>query len=148
MKKLKGATSRRQSRCFAMQALYQWQVNPVPLEELIRHLQEEDDFSRCDIDYFKELLMGSVNHIAQIDEAMSPCLDRSIDELNPVELAALRVAIFELMHRLDVPYRVVINEALEIVKQFGSDQGHKYVNAVLDKLAPKLREAEIASKKN
>lgn len=142
MKRSNGAKPRRQARCFAMQALYQWQVNPVPIEQLIHHFEQNDDSSSCDIEYFKVLLMGSVSHLAKLDELMASCLDRPIDELNPVELATLRVSIFELMYRLDVPYRVVINEALEIVKQFGSDQGHKYVNAVLDKLAPKLREAE------
>ena len=143
MKKNNGAKPRRQARCFAMQALYQWQVNPLPLEELMRNFHEADGFSSCDTEYFKALLTGCVNHLTALDELMSPCLDRPIDELNPVELATLRVSIFELKYQLDVPYRVVINEALEIVKQFGSDQGHKYVNAILDKLAPKLREAEF-----
>lgn len=138
---------RHQARCFAMQALYQWQLNPLPVIEFIACFREDNDLSTADSSYFEELLGGTINHLADIDLVMSPHLDRPIDELNPVELAALRFSVYELKYRLDIPYRVVINEALDVTKQYGSDQGYKYVNAVLDKCIPHLRADELVKNK-
>jgi len=100
-----------------------------------------------DLAYFQSLVKGTLNNIHEIDADITPTLDRDIKDLNPVELAILRISTYELAHQPDVPYRVVINEALELAKSFGAEQGHKYVNAVLDKLAIQLRPSEIRTKK-
>jgi len=135
---------RHQARAAAMQALYQWQYTQHSEAELIQHCLAEGEPDQLDVEYFKILVEGTVNHIDEIDTAIKPTLDRDIHNLNPVELAILRVSTYELAHQPDVPYRVVINEALELAKTFGADQGHKYVNAILDKLATTLRENTAA----
>ena len=147
MKSSKKIKPRRQARCYAMQALYQWHLNATLPSDLITHFEQDNDILDADVNYFKMLLEGTISHVADIDATMTPFLDRPIVELNPVELAVLRFSVYELKYHLDIPYRVVINEALEVVKQFGSDQGYKYVNAILDKIAPTLREAEYQANK-
>lgn len=135
--------ARRKSRVFAMQALYQWLMsgnNPVEVESQIL---EEADLSKFDVDYFRQLFMGVVKNVDALDEAMTPYLDRSVAELTPIELSILRLAVYELTYSLDVPYRVVINEALELTKQFGAADGFKYVNGVLDKVAKAIRSSEM-----
>jgi len=125
-----------------MQALYQWHYTTPSATELIQEFLQASEPAKLDRLYFETLVKGTVNSIDAIDADIKPTLDRDIKDLNPVELAILRVSTYELAHQLDVPYRVVINEALELAKSFGADQGHKYVNAVLDKLAAKLRSSD------
>jgi len=138
---------RHNARKAAMQALYQWQFTSHSATELIQQYLEDNVSNVLDLAYFQSLVKGTLNSIHEIDADITPTLDRDIKDLNPVELAILRISTYELAHQPDVPYRVVINEALELAKSFGSDQGHKYVNAVLDKLAIQLRPSEIRAKK-
>jgi len=130
---------RRKARSLAVQALYQWEVTRDPINLIELHFLEDTNLKKLDVGYFSELLHGVVNNIEIINDEMIPVLDRDLEKLNTVELSILRLAIFELLKRLDVPYRVVINEALELAKIFGSQEGFKYVNGVLDKVAKKIR---------
>ncbi|WP_423062733.1 transcription antitermination factor NusB [Candidiatus Paracoxiella cheracis] len=131
--------SRHNARRYAVQALYQWYFNETNPEEIIRQFTEEADHHEVDMVYFKDLVTGTIQHIAMIDELMITRLDRGIKNLNPVELSILRLAVYELVHCKDIPYKVVINEALELTKEFGAKEGYKYVNGVLDAIAPKIR---------
>ena len=122
-----------------MQAVYQWQMTGQESNEIDRQFHEEADLSKADDDYFRSLLFGVISHIEELDGALGPYMEKTIDYIDPVERAILRCACFELAHRPDVPYKAVINEAVELTKKFGSEQGHKFVNGVLDKVAPRLR---------
>ena|SRR3990167_4347787 len=135
--------TRRNARQFALQAIYQWQHTANSANEIITYLQESDDFKDVEVEYFKELVYGVLNHVQELDKQFEKYLDRKITELNPVELAVLRLATYELIYRIDVPYKVVINEALELTKIYGSVEGFKYVNGVLDKIAKEIRKIEI-----
>ena len=135
-------TARRKARRLALQALYQWQLSQQPIAEIQAQFHTHQNMKVIDVDYFDELLQQISAQQEQIDQQFSQFLDRAMSALNPVELSILRIACYELLHRLDVPYRVVINEALELAKLFGAVEGHKYVNAVLDKLAKQSRDAE------
>jgi N utilization substance protein B len=125
-----------------MQALYQWDLSGTDLPLIRRQFLEAEDFSRADKRYFIELLSEAPKHIDIIDESISECIDRPFEQLDPVERAVLRLATYELLYRLDIPYRVTINEAVQLTKKFGAEQGHAFVNGVLDKAAHKLRSAE------
>jgi N utilization substance protein B len=135
--------TRRVARSLAMQALYQWHMAGQALNEIEAQFRVDNDFSGVDAAYFQEILHGVPAQKAELDELLRPFLDRPLEELDPVELAILRLSGFELRNRLDVPYRVVINEGIELAKVFGATDGHKFVNGVLDKLAPLLRAAEV-----
>ena len=135
--------ARRQARTLAMQALYSWHIAGQALNEIEAQFRVDNDFSQVDGAYFHEILHGVPRQKTEIDEAFLPCLDRALEEVDPVELAILRLSTYELMNRVDVPYRVVINEGIELAKVFGATDGHKFVNGVLDKLAPRLRAAEV-----
>ncbi|MBC8651466.1 transcription antitermination factor NusB [Pseudomonas sp. MTM4] len=139
--------TRRVARSLAMQALYQWHMAGQSLNEIEAQFRVDNDFSGVDGTYFHELLTGVARAKTEVDGAIVPHLDRPLDELDPVELAVLRLSTYELMHRIDVPYRVVINEGIELAKVFGATDGHKFVNGVLDKLAPSLRSAEVNARK-
>jgi len=117
------------------------------LNEVEAQFRVDNDFTDIDGAYFREILHGVPAKKAEIDEALKPCLDTPLEELDPVELAVLRLSTWEFMMRVDVPYRVVINEGVELAKVFGATDGHKFVNGVLDKLAPRLREAEVKANK-
>ena len=130
---------RHKARYFAVQAVYQWQFDTALVEEINARFNVNNNPKKVDIEYFSELLSGVVKHLLVIDEHIKPFLDRDIKDLDPVELAILRIATYELLFRLDVPYKVVINEALELAKVFGSKEGFKYVNGVLDHVAKKNR---------
>jgi len=143
LKKNNRGPRRHAARCKVMQALYQWDHTRQESAEILLQFLEDLDDEQVELAYFTDLAKGVIEAIPDIDELMSSYLDRPITELNPVERAILRLSIYELKHRLDIPYRVVINEALEIGKKYGSDQGHKYINGVLDKLAPRLRPTEV-----
>jgi len=134
---------RREARKLATQALYQWHMAKHSLNEIEAQFRVDNDFTDIDGAYFREILHGVPAIKSEIDSALMPCLNLTLDELDPVELAVLRLSTWELIKRVDVPYRVVINEGVELAKVFGATDGHKFVNGVLDKLAPTLREAEV-----
>jgi len=135
--------ARHNARRYALQAMYQWQIAHTPLADIEAEFLKYHIDKKLDLAYFKELLHGVPSHQNEIDKEMQTFLGRPLQEIDPVELAVLRLAIYELMKRPDVPYRVIINEALELTKKFGSIEGHKFVNGVLDKIAKKNRALEI-----
>lgn len=140
----KGKTAaRRKARSLAVQALYSWQIAGQPLHEIEAQFRTDNDFSEVDGAYFHEILHGVPRQKSELDSTFEPCLDRPLAEIDPVELAILRLSTYELRNRIDVPYKVVINEGIELAKTFGATDGHKFVNGVLDKLAPRLRAAEL-----
>ena len=132
------ARARHQARRVAIQALYQWQYNPSTAGELLSEFQLENP-KKVEQPYFHELVTQVIEKIAAIDAIITPVLDRPLTDLTPIELCVLRVAVYELKYRLDIPYRVVINEALELTKTFGTQDGYKYVNGVLDRLCREMR---------
>ena len=136
------AHERARARRYAMQALYQWDLSGSDLPLIRRQFLEAEDFSRADTKYFIELLSEAPKNIDIIDENISKFIDRPIEQLDPVERAVLRLSTYELLYRLYIPYRVSINEAVQLTKKFGAEQGHAFVNGVLDKVAHKLRAAE------
>lgn len=137
------SNARSKARRSAVQALYQWQMAGENIAEIHDQFLVEREMAKVDLEYFKELLHGVAGQLEVLDQQIKPFLDRDINSVDPVERAILRMGTFELMFRPDVPYRVVINEALESAKMFGADQGHKYVNGVLDKVAQQTRQPEI-----
>lgn len=139
------AGSRNKARQAAVQALYQWQVTgqaPIDIERLFI---SDQNLSGVDTDYFRELVREVPAQLALIDAALSPHLGREIDAVDPVERAILRIGAYEFAARAEIPYRVVLNEAVELAKIFGADQGHKYINGVLDKVAAQLRAPEVTA---
>ena len=136
-------SARRRSREFALQGLYQWQLAATPVELIEKHLSDVDGFDKIDREYFQIILRGAIASQTNLEAAITPLLDRKLDELSPVERGVLLLAGFELQQRIDVPYRVVINEAVELAKTFGGQDGHKYVNGILDKLATEFRKVEL-----
>ncbi|MDH0897625.1 MULTISPECIES: transcription antitermination factor NusB [unclassified Pseudomonas] len=138
---------RRVARSLAMQALYQWHMAGQSLNEIEAQFRVDNDFSGVDGAYFHEILTGVARQKTELDASFAPFLSIPLDELDPVELAILRLSAWELKDRVDVPYKVVINEGIELAKVFGATDGHKFVNGVLDKLAPELRAAEVKANK-
>jgi N utilization substance protein B len=138
---------RHKARRCATQALYTWQMTGQDLNDVDEEYQLEHDMSKVDVEYFKELLHQVPRHLGELDDHITPLLDRSLQEVDPVERAILRLGTYELAYRPDVPYKVVINEAVELAKTFGAEHGHKYVNSILDGVAKKLREVEVRAKK-
>lgn len=137
------SVSRSHARSYAVQALYQWQVGGEGPAEIERQFIQERDLGRADPGYFKDLLHGVAGNVAQIDQALGEFTDRAQDELDPVERAILRLGTFELLFRPETPYRVVINECINLAKRFGATDGHKYVNGILDKVARQRRSVEV-----
>lgn len=125
-----------------MQAIYQWQLNHTVVEELLQQFVETNNMQKIDFNHFKGLVTAAVNHTPELDSLIRPLLDRELEELDPIELAILRLSAYEMKSQLDIPYRVVINEGVELAKKFGATDGHKYVNGILDKLARELRTGE------
>lgn len=140
--------NRHKARKYALQAIYQWEFTKASPTQIDLEFRANNDMSKTDVDYFSELLHGVIKHSTQIDTQIAEVLDRPIHDLNPVELAVLRISVYELLYRLDVPYKVIINEALRITKAFGSSEGFKYVNGVLDTLARKVRSLEVSLQPN
>jgi transcription antitermination protein NusB len=136
-------STRRRSRELALQGLYQWQLAGKDALMIAAELAETDDFAKCDVDYFRRLLNGAIEHAGELQARIVPHLDRAFAALSPVERGILLLGGYELMRELEVPYRVIINEAVELAKVYGGTDGHKYVNGVLDKLAADLREHEV-----
>jgi N utilization substance protein B len=137
------SNARSKARLSAVQALYQWQMAGESISEIHNQFLVEREMAKVDLAYFKELLYGVAEHLDEINEKIKPFIDRDINSVDPVERAILRMGTFELMFRPDVPYRVVINESLEAAKMFGAEQGQRYVNGVLDKVAQQTRQQEI-----
>jgi len=135
-------SARRRSRELALQALYAWQLSGESAAGLQTQLAESKEFGKADSKYFERLLQGTIEDAGALERVIAPMLDRKLNELSPVERGILLLAAFELKHAPDIPYRVVINEAIELAKEFGGTDGHKYVNGVLDKLAATLRPDE------
>jgi len=133
------------SRKLAMQALYQWQLTGQTAAELRNQYAEDEGFGDADAEYFRDLVNGITADAAALDTTLGGLVDRPVAQLDPVERAVLLIGLYELGQRLDVPYRVVINEGVELAKRFGATEGHKFVNAVLDRAARSLRATEQAA---
>ncbi|RMG50923.1 MAG: transcription antitermination factor NusB [Gammaproteobacteria bacterium] len=134
---------RRRARRLALQALYQWQMTGESVPEILAQFRENEGFENADAAYFDELVRGVTGGLDEIDAALAPYLQRDMESVDPVERAVLRLAGYELLHRMDLPYRVVINEAIELAKKFGADQSHRFVNGVLDNAVKDLRKIEV-----
>jgi transcription antitermination protein NusB len=134
--------NRRRSRELALQILYQWLLNGADADALCRQAAETSDYARADKDYFELLARGVIGRADDLHAAVQPFLDRPAQQLSPIERALLLIGAFELIHAPEVPYRVAINEAVELAKIYGGTDGHKYVNGVLDKLAAQVRPGE------
>lgn len=134
--------ARSRARRRALQALYAWQLSGSPMNAVIEQFRHEQDMEVADLEYFEDLLHGVDRNLDALDTCLRPHLDREVAQVDPIERAVLRLAAYELKYRPDVPYRVVLNEAIEVTKRFGADHGHSYVNGVLDKLAAELRSVE------
>lgn len=134
---------KRRARKLALQALYQWLMTKNEIYEIEAQFHATNDMTKVDSDYFHRILHGIVTNCDEVDNAFSPFLDRPKDDLNPVELTVLRLSGFELLHCPEIPYRVVLDEAVNLTKAFGSQDGHRYVNGVLNNLARQVRTTEI-----
>jgi transcription antitermination protein NusB len=141
---LTSSSGRSRARVFAVQALYQLLVGQQALSSIQSYTSELSGFHKADADYFQRLLEGCEAQASDLDARFAPFLDRPMDQLSPIEHAVLRMGTYELLHSVDVPWRVVINESIELAKTFGGTDGHKYVNAVLNEVARLTREAEYA----
>lgn len=135
-------STRHRSRELAMQGIYQWRLTGGAKEQIEKQIREEKGMGRYDAEFFSKLLLGTLNHHAELEAALIPHLDRALNELSPVEFSVLLLAAYELLHFQEIPYRVIINEAVELAKTFGGSDGHRYVNGVLDKLSAKVRAVE------
>ncbi|MDK1023810.1 MAG: transcription antitermination factor NusB [Gammaproteobacteria bacterium] len=133
---------RRKARRFVMQSLYQHKISGTSIAEIEQQFLQDHDMRKVDLDYFHDLLMGIADQQANIDAEIQTAIDRDFSELDPVELSILQLGVYELIHRIDVPYRVVINEGVELAKIFGATDGYKYVNSILDILSRKHRSME------
>ena len=142
-KKASQKSTRRRSRELALQGLYEWLLSGERATVIDAHVREHDGFDRCDAAHFEMLLHGCIEEAATIDQALARHVDRQTSQLSPVEHGVLMIGAYELTHCLDIPYRVVINEAVELAKIFGGTDGHKYVNGVIDKTAADLRPTEV-----
>jgi len=140
-------STRRRSRELALQGLYEWLVGGGEAAVIEAHMREQEGFDKCDRTHFDALLHGCITEAGALDAALARHVDRRTTELSPVEHAVLMIGAYELTHCLDIPYRVVINEAVELCKAFGGTDGHKYVNGVLDKTAGDLRPDEVAARR-
>lgn len=141
-KTARGSRARSIARKLAMQALYQWQLTQQAAGELKQQYLEDEASAGVDEEHFAELVTQCIAQQADITGALAPFLDRPLDQLDPVESAILMIGLYELRSRLDIPYRVVINEAVDLCKRFGATDAHKYINAVLDRAAREIRAAE------
>ena len=139
-------SGRHRSREFALQGLYQWQLSGADAAAIERQLSDVKGFDKTDRAYFSALLEGSIRDAQRLEQALQPYLDRKCSELSPIERAILLIAAYELESQPEVPYRVVINEAVELAKSYGGTDGFKYVNGVLDRLAADARPLEVGRK--
>ncbi len=142
------AKARGKSRRFAMQAIYQWQMTGDSITGIKQEFFEENNFSAIDAEYFSELVSGVASSINELDPFLEKNMSRSVESVDPVERSILRIAVYEFIHRFDVPYRVVLNEAVNIAKEYCAENSHGFVNAVLDKVAKEVRHIEVKSAKS
>lgn len=138
---------RHKARHYAMQALYQWQMSQNALQQIEQQFRSEYDFSQVDLEFFQELLHRIPAQLNELDALITPHIDRTIKELTPIELALLRMGTYELAYRIDVPFKVAINEAVSLAKKFGAAESHKYINGVLDNVAKQTRAVEVTANK-
>lgn len=139
--------ARHHAREYTVQAIYQWQLSGAPTADIEAQFISEHITEETDLEYFQELVRNIPKQAEELDKHMQPFLNRSLKDLDPVELAILRIGIYELSKKPDVPYRVIINEALELTKKFGSIEGYKFVNGILDQVSRQLRANEMAAAK-
>ena len=138
------AAQRRKARHFGLQALYQWTLSGASAADIEAEFRIDNDFQHTDGEYFSAVLKGVVGDVDALEALFSPVLDRRLGELDPIERNLLRLGTFELRDRIDVPYKVVISEAVALAKKFGATDSHRYINGVLDKVARDLRTVEHA----
>ena len=138
------AAQRRKARHFGLQALYQWTLSEASLVDIDAEFRVDNDFRHTDGEYFQALLRGVMEDVEALEALFSPLLDRALDDLDPIERNLLRMGTFELKERIDVPYKVVINEAVSLAKKFVATESHRYINGILDKVASELRTVERA----
>lgn len=139
---------RHKARRAAVQALYQWQLTQQAPADIESHFLADDTLAAADLDYFRHLVREIPACLERLDAQLSPHVDRAIAEIDPVERAILRLGAFELAFHPEIPYRVVLNEAVELAKTYGAEHGHKYINAVLDRVALTLRAAEVSASRH
>ncbi|MBI4006725.1 MAG: transcription antitermination factor NusB [Gammaproteobacteria bacterium] len=136
--------ARIRARRSAVQALYQWQMTQIPILDVIAEFENErTELKKADVKYFRDLLQGMAQQTTVLDNQLGPLLDRPVKELDPVERAVLHIGLYELLYRPELPWRVVINESVELAKMFGAEQSYKFINGVLDKAARIIRPEEI-----
>ena len=140
-------SDRSRARRYVIQALYEWQVSGNAPKEIEQQFLIEHQTRKFDRPYFHELLIGITEQVEELDAEISPLSDRPFKEVDLVEKGILRLGCFELKNRIDIPYRVVINESIELTKTFGAEEAHRFVNGTMDKLADNLRKVEVAAKK-
>lgn len=140
-------SARRRAREIALQGLYEWLIAGAEPALIEAHLRETSGFDKCDQPHFERLLHGCIGEAAAIDAVLARHADRKTTALSPVEHGALMIGVYELTHCIDIPYRVAINEAVELAKAYGGTDGHKYVNGVLDRSASDLRPAEVQARR-
>lgn len=144
----KNRTPRHRAREFALQGIYQWLLSNEDSGVIDAHIRQAHGFDKADAAHFNALLHGAIRDVIRLREKISPLIDRPLNQLSPIEHAALLIGAYELEHHLEIPYKVVINEAVELTKSFGGIDGHKYVNGVLDKLAARIRTVETSAPRN
>ena len=140
------AAQRRKARHYGLQALYQWTLSGASPSDIEAEFRVDNDFRHTDGEYFSAVLRGVVHDVEGLELLFEPALDRKLDELDPIERNLLRLGTFELRDRIDVPYKVVISEAVALAKKFGATDSHRYINGVLDKVARELRQVELAQR--
>ena len=138
------AAQRRKARHYGLQALYQWTLSGASPSDIEAEFRVDNDFRHTDGEYFSAVLKGVVDDVDGLESLFEPALDRTLDDLDPIERNLLRLGTFELRDRIDVPYKVVISEAVALAKKFGATDSHRYINGVLDKVARELRQIELA----
>lgn len=139
----KALNARKRARRLAMQAIYQWQLSASDISEIEKQFQEQEDYNKVDKKYFSELIQNIVKNNRELTELLASQADRPVKDIDPVERSILFIGIYELKHRQDIPFKAVLNEAVNLTKKFGALEGYKYVNGILDKAAKKLRAIEI-----
>jgi len=146
--KKKSGQNRRKSRELVLKAVYRGMLNQSEMSAVYRDMAEDPDYAKADEAYFKQLLEAVGEHVVELDEKMAAFIDRQVSELSPIEHAILQISSCELMFDMSIPYRVVINEGVELAKIYGGIDGHKYINGVLDRLAADVRASEVINNKS
>lgn len=139
--------SRNKARRLALQAIYQWQVSAAPEDQIKQQFVDSQKMNPECVDYFSDLLFGVASNQSDIDASMADYVDRAVEQIDPVELAILRLGFYELIKRMDIPYRVVLNEWINLAREFGAPRSHAYINGVLDKASRNIRSVEVKTHK-